>query len=881
MITEAILSAIVRLYRLLVRLYPRPFREQFGEEMTAVFCQHLAAAGEWRDLMAVLGRELRDWPVNCLREHVWARHHLALSSTPSITSWGVVAAVFPFLVLLSVSSAGLRLSPTLLAILLLAGLLIAWWQRWPGWVVSWLGFLIVFGQNLLSFYFLGESLAWNSVSRLLFMLLQIVMQAGWLAVMYGVVRRWPHHGTLVFLPALLLPWAFSMEFASGAMSAVVQGAAFLSLALIAAAMAVQRSASGDVWLLYGGALLPGAIISLGAVFFSPGMENAWRSFGPNVLQALAPFVAILLLHALNAWSRENGRSAQRYTRLMTAGALLSFIALLSLARLVGPSDLELFQVNVGPVLAAAWLLGSLLILVAGWRLRAQFPAPGQRHLALATLLLALLPLLYRPSFLTNTVNSLTYRRPHLSTLRDFLPTLQTADTVLAIAGFAGLLLAPLTIGWLRQQTVAFAASPTPASLRAWWQRRRERRQTGGRTGRQRLALLLTLTLLLAGGVFFTAAFLPLQLEAEPYTQQIVLGDLNGNGHLDAVLANTRRLLPNADNNILYNDGHGRFSDSGQPIGQGGTSVTLLDMDGDGRLEVVIGGMMGVTVYRQNNGRFSPRSLAVSHTPESGASQWYLQAGDLNGDGFGDVFLAGCCGIGLSTGPGEMEWIVPANRVLLGSSAGLVDSGQKLGARGSQAIALGDLNGNGYLDAFVGNTQSNSRSLRNDEPNEVWFNDGDGHFSDSGQLLGTQRTYAVTLGDVNGNGYLDALVGNEGADELWLNDGNGRFTLSDQLWSGRTTLSVFLVDLDGDGALDAVTTHQISGSFAWWRQVLIWWNDGSGRFARDDQGIRFRPNGALAVGDVNGDGRPDLVIGALDEVTVWLNEGNGRFSLIGR
>jgi hypothetical protein len=382
--------------------------------------------------------------------------------------------------------------------------------------------------------------------------------------------------------------------------------------------------------------------------------------------------------------------------------------------------------------------------------------------------------------------------------------------------------------------------------------------------------------LLAGGIFFAVAFLPLQLEAEPYTQQVALGDLDGDGDLDAVLANTMRLLPHADNKILYNAGSGRFSDGGQPIGQGGTSVALLDVNGDGNLSVVIGGMMGVSVYRNSSIRFTPRNITVSRTPESGASQWYLQAGDLNGDGFGDVLMAGCCGIGLSTGPGEMEWIAPANRVLLGSEEGLRDSGQALGVRGSQAVALGDLDGDGHLDAFVGNTQSNEEDVHNDETNEVWFNDGDGNFSESGQLLGSQRTYAVALGDVDGDGDLDALVGNEGADELWLNDGDGRFVLSHQSWSKRHTLSVFLVDLDGDGDLDAVTAHQVSGSFAWWRQGIIWWNDGSGRFTRGDQRVRFRPNGALAVGDINGDGWPDIVTGALDEVTIWWNDGNGRF-----
>ena len=602
---------------------------------------------------------------------------------------------------------------------------------------------------------------------------------------------------------------------------------------------------------------------------------------PNLLQALAPSVVILLLQSLNAWGRENGRSAQRHTHLMTWGALLAFMGLLALGRLVGASDLETFQVSIAPVLTAVWLLGVMLILVGGWRLHSYFAPPGKRHLGLVIVTLLLLPLLYRPSFLANTANSLVYHQPTFSTLRRFTPALQTADSVVTIAGFGGLLLLPLVIGQLRQQTPTFPTLPTPAGVKAWWQRQRERREAKGRSAagwpwRKRLALLLALATLPAGGAFFAIVFLPLQLEAEPYTQQMALGDLDGDGDLDAVLANTMRLLPNADNQILYNDGSGRFSDGQQTAGMGGTSVVLLDSDGDGDLDVIIGGMMGISVYLNNGSHFTPNNIAVSQTPHSGASQFYFQAGDLNNDGIADVFVAGCCGIGISRGPGEMRWVAPVNRVLLGSGSGLVDSHQGLGTRGSQAIDLGDVDGDGDLDAFVGNSQSSGESFSNDEPNEVWLNDGDGNFSNSGQLLGQQRTYAVALGDIDGDGDLDALVGNEGADELWLNDGQGRFRLGEQSWSRRRTLAVFLSDLDGDGDLDAVTAHQLSSSFAWWRQGIMWWNDGSGRFTQGGQRIRYRPNAALAVGDVNGDGMPDIVSGALDEVRVWLNDGDGRF-----
>lgn len=884
----------------LLRLYPHEFRVEYGEEVAGVFRQSVedAAGDGWRALLAVLARELRDWPLNCLREHLRARGRAAPEPyIASISGWGAVAAGAPYLVfLLSFLSFGLTLPRSAPLLFLGAGVLAAWLRGWPGWVVSWLGILIFFGQNLLPYrlFGMGSEPAWNTLPRLLSSMSEVAIQAVWLVVLYLVVRRWPRYGALVFLPFLWVPWAFSMEFASQAVTALVMNAGFLVLALTAAAISMQRSASGDIWLLYGGALLFGGSQALGAALFSPGNQTLWQRLGPDWLGALAPATAILLLQTLNGWARDQDKTARRAARLMTAGALLAYLSLLALARLVMPSDLELFQMSLAPLLGGVWLLGSLLVLGGAWGLRRRFGERNVGILAVATALLLLLPLLHRPSFLSMSASAFIYQNDRLTAYREVVPLLRTADTVIALVGFAGMLLLPPALGHLRRQTAAFLMPPAAAGREGSWRQRLRRRQelregaerpvtASEARPRRRLswrlaALVAAAVVLVAGSIFFAAVFLPLQIEAEPYTQQLALGDLDGDGDLDAVLANTRRLLPTADNKILYNDGNGQFQDSGLNAGMGGTSVVLARR-GDGTLDIAIGGMMGATLYYRRDNGFAPMTISTTSMPESGASQWHLQAGDLNGDGLDDLFLAGCCGAGSSgPAPGETQWFAPANRVLLGNGQGLTDSGQSLGARGSQAVALGDLDGDGDLDAFVGNTQSSGERepMTNDEPNEVWLNDGRGNFSDSGQLLGRQRTYAVALGDVDGDGDLDALVGNEDADELWLNDGQGRFTLSEQRWSRRRTLSAFLVDLDGDGDLDAVTGHELSASFAWWRQGLLWWNDGSGVFTRDDQGIRFRPNAALAVGDVNGDGLPDIVSGALDQVAVWFNEGNGRF-----
>ncbi len=874
------------LYRLLLRLYPRYFREEYGEEVTAVFQQHLqqAAATSPRDALAVIGRELRDWPLSCLREHARERNRqFLLPRTSFLSGWGAVAAAGPFFILIFTTSVYMPRYIPLVALAI--GVLVAWWQRWPGWVVSWLGLLIFYGQNWLPYSLLANEPAWNTVSRLLNNLSQVLIQVGWLLVMYWVVRRWPRHSTLVFLQFLILPWAFSMEFASEAMTTVIFYLVILILALTAVAIARQRTHSGDIWFMFGGALLPGMLLSWGGNFFGPEMQNGVGNILPQLLEALVPFLLIILLQTLNAWGQENGRAAHRLTRIIFIGTWLTFFAVLAAARLLGPSDLEAFQLSITPILIGLWLIGVLAILVSVWQL--WFFGLSRRYLVFFCLMLLLLPLLYRPPYLTDTVRRLTYDQPALAHIQDWLPVFETADLIIFNLGLIGLLLLPWMVGRVRQQTAAFPKFPEPVGFLAWWRRRQVRREKDGRPSsnksqRRRVTLLLLGSVFLAGCIFLVAVFLPLQLEAEPYTQQVALGDVDGDGDVDALLANTRRLIPNTNNALFMNDGDGRFVVSEQPVGSGSTSAVLLDMDEDGDLDILLGGMGGpVALGNRGGGRFLNLSFRVRglEAPESGINTSFFQVGDLNDDGLADVFVAGCCGMGISNEPtpGQMRWVPAANRVLWGSEDRLVDSGQALGTSGSEAVDLGDLDGDGDLDAFVGNTQGNGEDFQNNLPNEVWFNDGQGVFSDSGQRLGRQRTYAVALGDVDGDGDLDALVGNEGTDELWLNDGDGRFILSAQEWNQKSTLTATLADLDGDGDLDAVTGHELTTSFAWWRQGIIWWNDGSGHFTEGSQHIRYRPNGALAVADVNGDQLPDIVVGELDKVTVWQNEGNGRFA----
>ena len=102
-----------------------------------------------------------------------------------------------------------------------------------------------------------------------------------------------------------------------------------------------------------------------------------------------------------------------------------------------------------------------------------------------------------------------------------------------------------------------------------------------------------------------------------------------------------------------------------------------------------------------------------------------------------------------------------------------DSGQSPASYENEAVALGDVDGDGDLDAVMAAGSSN--------PNKLLLNDGSGNFTDSGQELGGEYySMDVALGDVDGDGDLDAVFARYvDPNEVWFNDGSGNFTDSGQ------------------------------------------------------------------------------------------------------
>lgn len=187
----------------------------------------------------------------------------------------------------------------------------------------------------------------------------------------------------------------------------------------------------------------------------------------------------------------------------------------------------------------------------------------------------------------------------------------------------------------------------------------------------------------------------------------------------------------------------------------------------------------------------------------------------------------------------------------------------------QSVAIGDVNGDGRPDLVSANKGSNTVS--------VLLGNGDGTFQTQSAYAAGDSPNAVGVGDVNGDGRLDIVAGGigvAGGTVVLLGNGDGTFQPPASYASPLWTDFMVLADLNGDGRSDVVQMTNYQGV-----TVMLGNADGSLQALptilnefRGDAGVH-----SLAVGDLNGDGRPDLVVGQWDyKVSILLGNGDGTF-----
>ncbi len=380
---------------------------------------------------------------------------------------------------------------------------------------------------------------------------------------------------------------------------------------------------------------------------------------------------------------------------------------------------------------------------------------------------------------------------------------------------------------------------------------------------------------------------------------LAAADLNGDGKLDLIVVDPDDGPPHGGAQAYLNNGNGTFT-AGQVLfvndflppptpSDLALSVAIADVNNDGCQDVVMTDSYGLAyVFDGNcNGTFVTPGTTYALGDIGGA----IQLVDVNGDGVLDlvtsgVLLSGAGGPGLGSVAGNEV------SVLFGDGSGHFGAGRTYrGDLSMYSMAVADLNGDGFPDLVTANQGSNTAT--------VYMNDGSGGFGDpQGEAFGYNSGLTnapdspFVFADVDGNGTLDMVL-LESAQHYGetpleiatlLNDGTGKFSppILTPAWpSGGTQIpgSLTLADFRNTGHPDILI---LGNTFA---TPFIFFapNIGGGQFGQYTMTTPAGAQGPMAAGDFNGDGKLDFVTASIpasptpsEVLTVFLGNGDGTF-----